>query len=1203
MTNRLRSISQALGQVQSSTVATNNAINQLDNAQAIPTVSVDNGASSVINTINNQLGSLHGVSATPTVSVDDQATSRVNNIAGTINAVDSMSASAQVSLDDQATAGIEDIEARLQGLKDTVLTISAGGALAGGASSVAVGSSTLEQNARGSAATGMSTGGFNEYVNEIYFTQQTGNSREEVAASMTNWGQNTDLSGNLLKSAVLTSNQMAEIYQKDVPEIDRALSGMMKNFDIDSARAGDNIAYVFKNAGDQHEDLLDVFNEYSSTFKDMQLSPEQVSNAFVAGTKGGARNFDDMADAMREFNILRNEMSEDQVGAFNTLLGKDKAAEMFKGFKDGSYSGQEAMFEMAKGLSEIENETERVTLATTLIGGKYEDLKQPILDMAGAMDQPAKAAGELNKQYDNMLQNNPMTPMASAGRELEEILNGIGVGIITTLAPSFQELNKWMASTEGKTAIKDMTTAITDFVDFFGDKLVPVVKFGIEHFELLAPVIVLGAAALTAFSIGALIVIPILKKMKGAWSFITGGRGGGTRGLDNATEGMSRMERRSRSSARSVGSLTTKLKDLFKLRMPTGGLFGGGGDRNTRSGGGSGGLLKGLGRLALPLGIGMGVYDIATSEAGQERNQAIGGAVGGLGGAAAGAAAGSLLGPLGTIAGGALGYFGGDKIGSWIGGMFGGDKKQAASGAAGATGMTAGVEKEMKALSAKGTAYGTAFATNFSKGLNGTAVSVTTWLSAKVYAPMGNAATSSNHFGYAFSYGFVQGMNTAPINVIDWLAEKVYAPMGNAAKSANHFGYAFAYGFMQGLTTSPLTMTGWVSTNVYQPLNSAAAGSRAYGSALVYNFKEGIKAIPVNMHVWLKNHVETPTRSFVPKAMDWGSGMIGYFVTGMNRQGAVVTDTARSLAKRVEEAFRSELGIHSPSRVMADLGYWSAMGVVKGFSGVDVSNMAKSKASELMAAFGSYGGGGGAGMARSAIGQALMMLGKPMSLLNPLMTIADKESSFNPNAINTWDINAQRGDPSIGLFQVIGETFARWKVPGFDDRTNPLHSALAAIRYMDGRYGGVMNHPGIKSMAGGGGYEPYAKGGIITQDHIARVGEKGKKEVIIPLEQHRNRAMGLLEYAQNALGVDPETNVSLAAETLPDEEVKVVKSAMNKGMQSAKSGIRDVIVQILGESNYHNDMDAEKVGSIAVKAVEKKLEEEYFAMGGLAVDG
>lgn len=162
--------------------------------------------------------------------------------------------------------------------------------------------------------------------------------------------------------------------------------------------------------------------------------------------------------------------------------------------------------------------------------------------------------------------------------------------------------------------------------------------------------------------------------------------------------------------------------------------------------------------------------------------------------------------------------------------------------------------------------------------------------------------------------------------------------------------------------------------------------------------------------------------------------------------------------------------------------------------------------------------GKGAAVARAAITQALQMLGKPMSLLGPLMSIAKHESGFNPNAINLWDINARRGDPSIGLFQIIGSTFKRWMYPGHGNRRNPLDSALAAIRYMDGRYGGVMNHPGIKSMMRGGGYKPYAQGGLVNQPRMGLVGEAGK-EMIIPLENFRSRAIQLWMQTGKILGM------------------------------------------------------------------------------------
>jgi TP901 family phage tail tape measure protein len=97
-------------------------------------------------------------------------------------------------------------------------------------------------------------------------------------------------------------------------------------------------------------------------------------------------------------------------------------------------------------------------------------------------------------------------------------------------------------------------------------------------------------------------------------------------------------------------------------------------------GGGRGmGLVsRTLGRVALPLGIGLDAANIATAAPGQERNRVVGGTVGGWGGFAAGAAGGAALGSvipglgtaIGGLIGGIIGGLGGGAIGEWIGGQF-----------------------------------------------------------------------------------------------------------------------------------------------------------------------------------------------------------------------------------------------------------------------------------------------------------------------------------------------------------------------------------------------------------------------------------------------------------------------------------------------------------------------------------------------------
>jgi hypothetical protein len=95
-------------------------------------------------------------------------------------------------------------------------------------------------------------------------------------------------------------------------------------------------------------------------------------------------------------------------------------------------------------------------------------------------------------------------------------------------------------------------------------------------------------------------------------------------------------------------------------------------------GGGSRGLgflSRTVGKLAIPLSLGLDTVSIAAAAPGTERNRAIGGTVGGWGGFAAGAAAGAAIGSvvpgLGTAIGGTIGgivgSLAGGAVGEWIG--------------------------------------------------------------------------------------------------------------------------------------------------------------------------------------------------------------------------------------------------------------------------------------------------------------------------------------------------------------------------------------------------------------------------------------------------------------------------------------------------------------------------------------------------------
>lgn len=110
---------------------------------------------------------------------------------------------------------------------------------------------------------------------------------------------------------------------------------------------------------------------------------------------------------------------------------------------------------------------------------------------------------------------------------------------------------------------------------------------------------------------------------------------------------------------------------------------------------------------------------------------------------------------------------------------------------------------------------------------------------------------------------------------------------------------------------------------------------------------------------------------------------------------------------------------------------------------------------------------------RPLVLQALRMLNLPLDWADITLRRINQESGGNPNAVNLWDVNAQRGDPSKGLLQVIGSTFRAYRDTRAPDNVfDPLANILASMKYATSRYGSL---PAAYGRPGGyddGGYLP-----------------------------------------------------------------------------------------------------------------------------------
>ncbi|MCD9060714.1 peptidoglycan DD-metalloendopeptidase family protein, partial [Staphylococcus chromogenes] len=156
-----------------------------------------------------------------------------------------------------------------------------------------------------------------------------------------------------------------------------------------------------------------------------------------------------------------------------------------------------------------------------------------------------------------------------------------------------------------------------------------------------------------------------------------------------------------------------------------------------------------------------------------------------------------------------------------------------------------------------------------------------------------------------------------------------------------------------------------------------------------------------------------------------------------------------------------------------------------------------------------YPSGSGAAYASRVIRQAQNILGgryKSSYIHDAMMRLAKRESNYQPNAVNNWDINAQRGTPSKGLFQMIQPTFMANAKSGYTNFNNPLHQGISALQYIVRRYGwGGFNRAAAYA---------YKTGGLIKNAGWYNIAEGGYPEWVIPTDpSRRSEAMKLLALA------------------------------------------------------------------------------------------
>ena len=305
-----------------------------------------------------------------------------------------------------------------------------------------------------------------------------------------------------------------------------------------------------------------------------------------------------------------------------------------------------------------------------------------------------------------------------------------------------------------------------------------------------------------------------------------------------------------------------------------------------------------------------------------------------------------------------------------------------------------------------------------------------------------------------------------------------------------------------------------------------------------------------------------------------GKSVIGGLLNGILQALKNIGSWVKTnLVDPIVNAVKNFFGIHSPSTVMAGIGGHLIGGLMRGilnanptkfigkiFGGlpealgsivgkglVALSHLpakAMKALGNIAGKIGSFfahlvgGGGGGVGQWMGVVLQALALNGLPASLAGQVLRQIATESGGNPNAINLTDINAQRGDPSRGLLQTIGSTFAAYHVAGTSNNIyDPLANVAAAINYAKHVYGPTL-------MSGGGGLgsgHGYAKGTGGAARGWAVVGEQGPEMVLFNGGETVVPNGGWTAYAKGTPSAEINAGISLYLKYIHGDLLTVAK--------------------------------------------------------------
>jgi SLT domain-containing protein len=243
---------------------------------------------------------------------------------------------------------------------------------------------------------------------------------------------------NATKQLRVISGEMSDFattFGTDLSLQSQAVSAQLKNGLAKNAQEALDVMTVgFQKLGPNAEDLLETFQEYPVQLKKLGLDSKLALGLFSQGLKGGARDTDIVADALKEFSIRSIDMSAGSQAAYKSLgLNAGKMSlQIAKGGK-GATAGLQTVLDK---LRSIKDPVKREAAAVGLFGTQAEELGTSLfkLDPSKALKAMGDTAGAA-KQLGKDLHSGPAYEVMIFQRNLKQaVVTVLGSQVLPVLA-------------------------------------------------------------------------------------------------------------------------------------------------------------------------------------------------------------------------------------------------------------------------------------------------------------------------------------------------------------------------------------------------------------------------------------------------------------------------------------------------------------------------------------------------------------------------------------------------------------------------------------------------------------------------------------------------------------------------------------------------------------------------------------------------